>query len=82
MAYSVSALTDIDPRMKHRQNPAPSRIAQLALGGLLAAVLALAGLACGQRGPLFLPDEAAPVETAAPDADDEENDSDATTPRT
>ena len=68
--------------MKHRQNPAPSRIAQFALGGLLAAALGLAGFACGQRGPLYLPDEPPPVETAAPDAEDEENDSDAATPRT
>lgn len=68
--------------MKYRQNPASRRIAHGLLGALLAAALLLAGLACGQRGPLFLPDEPAAGGSAAPDTSEEEDDSDAATPRT
>jgi len=45
------------------------------LAALLAAFVTLAGTACGQRGPLYLPDQApenaAPAEDAAPASDPE-----------
>jgi predicted small lipoprotein YifL len=55
---------------------------RLALVPLLILLLA----ACGQRGPLYLPDDPPPApeqeENAGQDSDDDEENEDGTTPRT
>ena len=73
MAYSVSALMTLNPAMKRTGFSYPTL--------LLCSLLALAATACGQRGPLYLPEPpetTEDAEKAEPDAEE----IDETTPRT
>lgn len=55
MAYSVSALGEINPQMSMTETPTFKTSKRLvAFTGLLCC-LSLAVVACGQRGPLYLP---------------------------
>lgn len=67
MAYSVSALTTFDLQMNRIKKRLKTQLF------LVAMVLFLA--ACGQRGPLYLPEpEQEPVETNETEANETEDD--------
>ncbi len=67
MAYSVSALTTFDLQMNRIKKRLKTQLF------LVAMVLFLA--ACGQRGPLYLPEpEQEPVETNKTEANETEDD--------
>jgi predicted small lipoprotein YifL len=80
MAYSVSALAPINPSMK--------RIGIPNIAVIICCCLALSLAACGQRGPLFLPQEEEQTEGSETMTGAEENtgknaeESDEETPRT
>ncbi len=59
MAYSVAALKPVKPRYAVLIMLTHCRF--FLLIALLATVLATVLAACGQRGPLYLPDESAPL---------------------
>jgi len=56
MAYSVSALGEFNPQMNRTENPDSKTTAKLFSLLVLLCCLVLAVAACGQRGPLYLPD--------------------------
>jgi len=71
MAYSVSALTTLDLHMNRIKRRVKTQLF------LVAMVLFLA--ACGQRGPLYLPEpEQEPVETHKTEANETEDDGEKT----
>jgi predicted small lipoprotein YifL len=77
MAYSVSALEALNPSM-NRNKISPLRAVTAMV---LSACLALCMTGCGQRGPLYLPEEeqtgqeapTQPVPEEEQEEDDEEN---------
>ena len=60
MAYSVSALEPFNPQMNRTGLPKPATALTHRLIPCLGLALALCLGACGQRGPLFLPEAEQP----------------------
>jgi predicted small lipoprotein YifL len=79
MAYSVAALEPLNPHMKSTGTTYPAIV--------LCCCLVMSLAACGQRGPLYLPEPESPAVPTQAESADEENpgsekeDKDEETPR-